>query len=97
VSKCPKCKTPMKKERREIQKGVFAQVEVCPACEDEWIDENGYDELYRAFTRKTFKIGGSLAVRIPKELADLIGLKEGAEVRFDLKDDKIVIEPVTCQ
>jgi antitoxin MazE len=97
MSQCPKCKSPMKKERREIQKGVFAQVEVCPVCEDEWIDEKGYDELYRLFTRKTFRIGGSLAVRIPKELADMVGLKEGAEVRFAVNGDKIVIEPVTGQ
>jgi antitoxin MazE len=97
LSSCPKCKSPMKKEQREIQKGVFAQVEVCPACEDEWVDEKGYDELYHLFTRKTFRIGGSLAVRIPKELADLVGLKEGAEVRFAVKDDKIMIEPVSCQ
>jgi AbrB family looped-hinge helix DNA binding protein len=86
----------MKKERREIEKGVFAQVEVCPRCKDQWIDEKGYDEIYRLFIRKAFKIGGSLAVRIPKEIADTVGLKEGSDVRFTLKDNKILIEPVTC-
>jgi AbrB family looped-hinge helix DNA binding protein len=84
----------MKKEKREIQKGIFAQVEVCPKCEDEWIDEKGYEKLYQIFTRKTFKIGGSLAVRIPKELADIIGLKEGTELKFTVKDKKLVIEPI---
>jgi AbrB family looped-hinge helix DNA binding protein len=84
----------MKKEKREINKGVFAQVEVCPKCEDEWIDEKGYEELYKLFTRKTFKIGGSLAIRIPKELADIMGLKEGTELKFTVKDKKLVIEPV---
>jgi AbrB family looped-hinge helix DNA binding protein len=87
----------MKKERKEFEKGVFVDVDVCSRCKDEWVDEKGYDELYRLFRRKTFRIGGSLAVRIPKELADLVGLKEGAEVRFALQDDKIVIEPVTSQ
>ena len=94
MSSCPICNSPMKKEKREIKKGVFAQVEVCPQCEDDWIDENGYEELYQMFTRKTFKIGGSLAVRIPKELVDMIGLKEGAELKFTVKDKKLVIEPI---
>ena len=94
MSSCPICGSTMKKEKREISKGVFAQVEVCPKCEDEWIDEKGYEELYRVFTRKTFKIGGSLAIRIPKELADMIGLKDGTELRFTVKDKKLVIEPV---
>ncbi|MCE8424100.1 MAG: AbrB/MazE/SpoVT family DNA-binding domain-containing protein [Candidatus Methanoperedens sp.] len=47
------------------------------------------------FTRKTFKIGGSIAVRIPKELATLMGLKEGSEVKLAVKDKKLVIEPAT--
>ena len=94
MSLCPVCDSPMTKEKREIKKGVFAQVEVCPKCEDEWIDEKGYEELYRLFTRKTFKLGGSLAVRIPKELADSMGLKEGTELKFAVKDKKLVIEPI---
>ncbi len=93
MTKCPICETPMKKEKREIQKGIFALVEVCPKCEDEWIDEKGYETLYNLFTRKTFKIGGSLAVRIPKEIADVIGLKEGSDVKLAVKEKKIVIEP----
>lgn len=91
--KCPICETPMKKEKRELQKGIFAQVEVCPKCEDEWIDEKGYEALYNLFTRKAFKIGGSLAIRIPKEIANVLGLKEGAEVKLAVKEKKIVIEP----
>lgn len=91
--KCPICETPMKKEKREIQKGIFVLVEVCPKCEDEWIDEKGYEALYNLFTRKTFKIGGSLAIRIPKEIADVIGLKEGSDVKLAVKEKKIVIEP----
>jgi len=92
--KCPICETPMKKEKRELQKGIFATVEVCPKCEDEWIDEKGYEALYNLFTRKTFKIGGSLAIRIPKEIADVIGLKEGSDVKLAVREKKIVIEPV---
>jgi AbrB family looped-hinge helix DNA binding protein len=87
----------MKKEQRELQKGVFVNVETCPKCKDEWVDEEGYSEVYRMFMRRAFRIGGSLAIRIPKELADMVGLKEGAEVRFAINDNKIVIEPVSCK
>ncbi len=57
------------------------------------IDEKGYEALYALFTRKTFKIGGSLAILIPKEIADVVGLKEGAEVKLAVKETNIVIEP----
>jgi len=90
-------KNKKKLKQREIQKGIFAQVEVCPKCEDEWIDEKGYESLYQIFTRKTFKIGGSLAVRIPKELANVIGLKEGTEITMAIKDKKLVIEPIASK
>lgn len=95
MNKCPICSTPMHKEQREIQKGIYALVEVCPKCNDEWIDEKEYETLYQLFTRKTFKIGGSLAVRIPKELAKVLGLKEGTDVKVAIKDKKLVIEPAS--
>ena len=31
--------------------------------------------------------------RIPKEIADIIGLKEGSDVKVAVKEKKIVIEP----
>lgn len=93
MSNCPICSTPMKKETREIQKGIFAQVEVCPKCEDEWVDEKGYKALYEMFTRKAFKIGGSLAIRIPKELANAVGLKDGTDVKIAIKEKRLIIEP----
>ena len=53
----------------------------------------GYEALYNLFTRKTFKIGGSLAIRIPKEIANVIGLKEGSDVKLAVMEKKIIIEP----
>ncbi len=50
MSNCPICSMPMKKETREIKKDIFAQVEVCQKCKDEWIDEKGYEALYEVFT-----------------------------------------------
>ncbi|TFG04735.1 MAG: AbrB/MazE/SpoVT family DNA-binding domain-containing protein [Promethearchaeota archaeon] len=70
-------------------------VQVYTICKDEWIDEKGYEDLYHLFTRKIFKIGGSLAIRIPKDLAKVIGLKEGTDVKLAVKDKKLVIEPMT--
>src|SRR5208337_5005543 len=68
MSSCPICNTPMKRERREIEKGLFAEVDVCPKCQDEWLDLKAHEALYQYYNRKTFKLGGSLAIRIPKDL-----------------------------
>jgi len=94
MGSCPICNTPMKRERREIEKGVFAQVDVCPKCQDEWLDMGAYEKLYQYYNRKAFKIGGSLAIRIPKEMAEIVGIKEGTRVKFAIKDKKLVIEAI---
>ena len=43
------------------------------------------------------KWGNSLALRIPKLLADEVGLRKGTSVEISLADGKIVITPVTRQ
>lgn len=45
----PLCETEMRKERKEIEKGVWVTVEVCPQCKDEWIDEKEHDRLVDLF------------------------------------------------
>jgi len=96
MTSCPICDTQMTKDKIEIKKGVYARVLVCPKCEERSADEKGAEELNeQIFTRKTFKIGGSLAVRIPKELANNIELKEGTDVKIDVKDKKIIIERIS--
>lgn len=92
MNKCPICSTQMKKEQKELEKGTFIEVDVCPKCKDEWVDSQNYSAVYKFFRRRTFKIGGSLAVRIPKEIADRLELKEGTPIEFDLKDNKIIME-----
>ena len=52
-----------------------------------------YEAPYNLFTRKTFKIGGSLVIWIPKEIADVIGLKESSEVKLVVEGEKKVIKP----
>jgi len=40
------------------------------------------------------KWGNSLAVRIPKPLADQVGLKENSPVQISLRDSQLVVAPV---
>lgn len=92
MAKCPFCETGLAEEKREIEKGVFATVEVCPKCKDEWIDEKEHDRLVELFKRKAFNLSGSIAVRLPKEIADVLKIKEGTELYFTVsKDRKVVI------
>ena len=95
MTKCPECGRKMKDEKREIATGVYAQVEVCPKCNDEWLSEEQYETLRALFKRKVFKIGGSLAVRIPKEIVDLVGLHEGERLSIKTKGNQIIIEKVS--
>ena len=95
MTKCPLCETEMRNERKEIDKGVWATVEVCPQCK-EWIDEKEHDKLVDLFKRKTFNLGGSIAVRIPKEIADALSIQEGTEVNFSIQDKKIIIYKATA-
>ncbi len=92
MAECPFCETGLVEEKREIEKGVFATVEVCPKCKDEWIDEKEHDRLVELFKRKAFNLSGSIAVRLPKEIADVLKIKEGTELYITVsKDEKIVI------
>jgi len=55
------------------------------------IDETDHDRRVDLFKRKTFNLGGSIAVRIPKEIADALSIKEGTEVNFSVKNKNIII------
>ncbi len=91
MTKCPFCETEMKKEQKEIEKGTWVMAEVCPQCNDEWIDEKERDRLVDLFKRKVFNLGGSIAVRIPKEIADALAIREGTEVTFVVRGGKLII------
>lgn len=94
LSTCPICNTPMTSEKREIKKGIYAQVEVCPKCQEEYLDIKEHEKVYREFYSKAFKSGNSLALRIPKKVADKIGLKAGTAFKINVEDGKIIIEAV---
>ena len=93
MTKCPSCDMIMKKDKKEIEAGIFVAVEVCPNCNDDWVDEKEFTRLHELFRRKAFKVGGSLAVRIPKEIVDVIPIHEGDEVSVKVSKGKIIIEP----
>ena len=42
---------------------------------------------------KIQKWGNSLAVRIPKALADLVELSDGREVELSVEDGKMIVQP----
>ena len=94
MTSCPICKNPMKKDLKEYEPGVFVKVDVCPKCGDEWVDKKGYKTIYNLFNRKTFNAGGSIAVRIPKEIVDALKIKEGQRVSFSLEKKKVIINIV---
>ncbi len=81
----------MRKEQKEIDKGTWAYVEICPQCNDEWVDEKEHDRLVDLFKRKVFNLGGSVAVRIPKEIADALAIREGTKVTFAVHGKKLII------
>src|SRR3989338_8613368 len=76
--------------------------EVCSNCGEEVFEEKTSTEIEKAAKRKgvwgiakkvkIVKVGNSLAVRIPKEIADFLGLKAGKEALMHPEKDKIVIE-----
>jgi Zn-finger nucleic acid-binding protein len=92
MTKCPECGATLSNEKREISPGIYANVEVCPNCEDEWVDEKEYEELRSLFKRKVFKVGGSLAVRLPKEIADIADIHDGDNLLITTRNHKIIIE-----
>ena len=67
---------------------------MCPNCRDEWIDEAEHDWLVGLFKRKTFNLGGSVDMRIPKEIADALSIGAGTSVDFTVRGAKMVISKV---
>ncbi len=41
--------------------------------------------------RALAKIGGSLRLTVPPEIAELLQVKEGDQVEFDMKDNEVII------
>lgn len=76
--KCPLCGTPLKKEIKEIKPGIYASVMVCAKCAISNLDRKQLEQIHYG---KAFISGKSLALRIPKKLADKGRIKRRNEIR----------------
>src|SRR5947208_13553145 len=47
-----------------------------------------------ALQRRVRRIGGSLGVLLPRDIAEAMGVKEGSEVRLTVVGRQVVVEPV---
>ena len=85
-----------------IKLGDF-EAEVCTKCGDQVFDEKVSDQIDEIAKEKDLwglgakthiaKYGNSLAIRIPKKIADFMHLKEGKEAYIHPEDkSKIIVE-----
>ena len=105
---CPVCgKSQLIRKRRHAEQygfdlGVYA-AEVCPSCGEVFWDEKNVLKMERKAKKigiwgleqrtKVAAVGNSLAVRIPKRLADFLGITKGTEVLVHpIGKDKLVVE-----
>jgi ribosomal protein L32 len=106
--RCPVCgKANLRNEKRRAEQngfdlGVYV-AEVCPSCGEIFWDSDDVGRMERKAKRigiwgleqrtKVAVVGNSLAVRIPKRLADFLGLTRGAEVLLHpMGKNKLVVE-----
>jgi len=90
---CPICSTALVSERMPLSRGVFATVDVCPNCQERALDESERENLRQLFLRRAFRIGGSLAVRIPMPIAHSLGIREGTPMNVCVSQKGILLEP----
>lgn len=106
-TKCPICeKGWLKKGKiKETMFGVYLgefPAEICDKCGESFTDETMTKKIEEAakskgiwglgIKTKITRSGNSLAVRIPKKIADFLKLKEGEETFIHPQDNKLVIE-----
>lgn len=90
---CPVCKAVLVSERMRISQGVFANVDVCPRCQVGPLDDDEREAIRRLFRRRAFRIGGSLAVRIPMPIVQSLGIREGTPLDVCVSEKGIFLEP----
>jgi hypothetical protein len=106
--KCPVCgRGNLRREKRHAEQNGFDlgvyNAEACPSCGEIFWDKKDVARMERKAKQlgvwgleqktKVATVGNSLAVRIPKRLANFLGLRRGAEVLIHpMGRDKLVIE-----
>ncbi|MFH1065867.1 MAG: AbrB/MazE/SpoVT family DNA-binding domain-containing protein [Nanoarchaeota archaeon] len=104
--KCGICRTEMKEklvEHKEfgISLGKFPAM-VCSKCNEKFYDSATVDKIQSASKKaglfgmvsrvKAAKIGNSIAIRVPKEIAEFVHLKPGTEVIIHPEGNKVILE-----
>ena len=104
---CPICEKGMLKKTKikEYMFGVYLgefPAEVCTRCRESFTDSETTRKIEEAAKRKGIwglsavtkitKTGNSLAVRIPKKIAEYLKLKDGKEVYVHPEANKLIIE-----
>jgi len=105
--KCPVCEsgTLKRKKIKEYMFGVYLgefPAQVCAECGESFTDSETTQKIEDAAKKKGIwglgaatkitKTGNSLAVRIPKKVADYLSLKNGEEAYVYPEDHKLIIE-----
>lgn len=105
--KCPICEEGTLKNNRikEYMFGVYLgefPAEVCTKCGESFTDSDTTKKIEEAAkkkgiwglgaTTKITKTGNSLAVRIPKKIAEYLKLVDGKEAYVHPEDHKLIIE-----
>jgi len=105
---CPVCgKSQLIRKKRHAEQygfdlGIYF-AEVCPSCGEVFWDEKSVRRMERKAKKigiwgleqrtRVAAVGNSLAVRIPRRLADYLGLAKGTEVSVHpIGKDKLVVE-----
>lgn len=97
--KCPSCEGKMEPKESTLD-GITYRFHSCTSCGEELLDMKQLGKLagkYRKLRKSkdvTFsKWGNSLAVRIPKDIADELGIKEGSQGLITKEKDGLKIIP----
>lgn len=104
---CPICEKGIlkKKKIKEYMFGVYLgkfPAEVCTKCGESFTDSATTKKIEEAAKKKGIwglgastkitKTGNSLAVRIPKKIADYLKLEDGKEAYVHPEDNKLIVE-----
>ena len=105
--KCPVCnmgdleKKRVKEEQLGVYLGEYEGLE-CNCCKESFFDEETTKKILEKSKEKGIfgleaktkvsRSGNSLAIRIPKKIAEFLHLKEGKEVRISPRENKLIIE-----
>ena len=107
MTSCPICEKGVLRKGmiKESMFGVYLgdfPAQICSACEESFTDAATMQKIEEAAKKKGIwglgsktkitKAGNSLAVRIPKKIAEHLKLKSGKEAYIHPEDDKLIIE-----